>query len=359
MRIRLDGSTESSAYFTTRMPFRRNWSPRSPRFPCSRSQTQKRNCPAERAHEWASAHACNRLFETEHSTGTWLALLSAALPNWSCYVADARRLPRWFSGPSPTACDAALAAEVILQHSQFAGFTERVKLVNALASSVRKDSRLCLAMRFLLHGDPAHANDDHTLLFMPSPLTGQHIWGRLIQQLLKNDGGVESWRLLNREWTSTLNIDLQDELRICTADANGAWEALTKEQVDLNALEFPEELWSAIDISALLQGLFQAGQSRPDTTAAMLRSLRVHTLRNQPRVRMSVADAHGALGELFVLDKPGFDAQIPPHLQTLWHCSLARNQDRRAPFLRMIWPLRFKATHSSESTLMERRQPLS
>ena len=278
------------------------------------------------AREWTEAHSRHGLFAADPTTDSWVAMLSAALPTWSCFVAEARRLPRWFSARTPPTCTAGQAAEIILRQSQLAGFAERVTLINAFASSVGRDSRHRLAMRFLLHGDTENANDEFETLFLPSPIAGQHVWSRLIEQLRQNSGEIEPWQLLHRDWATVLNIDLQSELHISTIDASGVSKELSKGHVNLDALEFPQEQWDANDISTLLQGLFQAGHTTPDITAAILRRLRVHTLRNRPEHRVSVADETGDLGELFVLDKPGFDSRLPPNLHSLWQNFLAETK---------------------------------
>ena len=109
-----------------------------------------------------------------------------------------------------------------------------------------------------------------SLLFLPSTQQGQQIWSRLIEQLLENDGGNDSWRLLHDQWAPLLSPQVARELNVSTIDADGAWAALADGQVNLHELEFAADLWPSNDVHALMQGLFQAGQSRQQDPIASL-----------------------------------------------------------------------------------------
>jgi hypothetical protein len=278
------------------------------------------------AREWYVSIEADNLFGSDNRTDGWLRLLLGALPDWSCFVTTETSIPRWFIGPRPPICDGNKAAKIALTQSNLGSFIRRTELVAAFTSLAGPDSTVRLAMRFLMHASANHARDSTKLLFMPSAQQDQQIWSRLIEQLLKNDGGADSWRLLHTEWASVLSPHVQQELGISTVDANGAWEELTKGQVDFHALEFAPELWSTDDISALLQGLFQAGQSRQNDTVALLRKLRLHILRGRPNERVSVADETGQLGDVFVLDTPGFENGIPLEIQPLWQVFLSETK---------------------------------
>jgi hypothetical protein len=278
------------------------------------------------AREWFSLNESDRLFATHADTDYWRALLCATLPDWSCFVAIDGRLPQWFTEPRPPICDGTMAARIVLTQTNLGSFIHRTKLVEAFASFARRDPGICFAMRFLMHGSAPRARDGTKLLFMPSTQQGQQIWSRLIEQLLKNDGGADSWRLLHGGWASMLSQHLQQELTVSTIDASGAWQELMKGHVDLHALEFAPDQWSENDVYALLQGLFQAGQSRQEETLALLRKLRLHTLRGQPNERVSVANEEGQLGEGFVLNKLEFETGIPVDLQPLWQRFVAETK---------------------------------
>jgi hypothetical protein len=183
---------------------------------------------------------------------------------------------------------------------------------------VVSDADVRLAIRFLMHGSAPHARDGNSLLFMPSAQPGQLIWSRPIKQLLEHEGGEHSWRLVGQEWAGVLSVQVQHALTVSTIDENGAWEELMTGQINFVALDFPISEWSRGDVSAVLQGLFQAGQANGDDTLALLRKLRLHTLRGRPMDRVSVADADGQLDKLFVLNTPTFETTIPPDHMPLW-----------------------------------------
>jgi hypothetical protein len=276
--------------------------------------------------EWSSLNESGRLFGAHRDTEYWLGFLCEALPDWSCHVVIDGDLPQWFTEPRPPVCDGTMAARTVLMQTNLGSFIHRAKLVEAFASFARRDSGICLAMRFLMHGNAPHAREDTKILFMPSTQQGQQVWSRLIEQLLKNDGGADSWRLLPTEWASVLSQHLQQELRVSTVDSNGAWQELMKGQVDFHALDFAPDQWSDNDICALLQGLYQAGESRQEDTLALLRKLRLHTLRSQPNERVSVANDEGQLGAIFVLNTLEFETGIPADLQPLWQRFLAETK---------------------------------
>ena len=91
-----------------------------------------------------------------------------------------------------------------------------------------------------------------------------------------------------------------------------------KDDVDSQSLEFAPNEWPINDVSALLQGLFQADQSKLEETLTLLRKLRLHTLRGHPNERVSVADDVGQLGELFSCWTPGIRCRIPATACSLW-----------------------------------------
>ena len=185
------------------------------------------------AREWVESVKADRLFGPDNQSGGWLGLLCAALPNWSCLVAAGGGLPQWFTGSPPPICDATTAAEIVLTQTVLGNFVHRTKLVQTFASLAERDAGQRLAMRFLLHANVVHAQEGAQLLFMPSSQHGQEIWSRLIEQLLKNDGGTDSWRLLHDQWASVLSTQQQRELNVSTIDSDGAWAELMKGQVNL------------------------------------------------------------------------------------------------------------------------------
>ena len=278
------------------------------------------------AQEWLAAVEGKRLFASHSQTDHWLGLLCAALPDWSCFVATTVGLPQWFTGTHPPVCDPIMAAGIVLTQTSLGSFVHRTKLVQAFASLAERDPDQRLAIRFLMHAIALHAHEGAQLLFMPSTQHGQEIWSRLIEQLLKNDGGADSWRLLHTEWASVLSPQQQRELNVLTIDRDGAWAELMKGQVNLHGLEFPSDQWSTNDVCALLQGLFEAGRSRQGDTVTLLRKLRLHTLRGQLTERVSVDDEDGRLSKLFVLDTPTFESGLAPDLQPLWQQFLSETK---------------------------------
>lgn len=270
------------------------------------------------AQDWDSFAQSGQLLAASNAGGEWFHLLCDVLPEWSCLVAPTCVLPRWFTGQRPSTCDGVTTASIVLAHPNLGAFPARVRLLEALAPLSVSESDVRLAMRLLMHGSAPHARDGTSLLFMPSAQPGQSIWSRLIKQLLDHEGGEHSWRLVAQEWATVLSVQVQHALAISTIDEKGAWEELMTGQIDFDSLDFPISEWSGGDVAAVLQGLFQAGQANGDDTLALLRKLRLHTLRGRPMNRVSVADAEGQLDKLFVLNTPTFETTIPPNLIPIW-----------------------------------------
>ncbi len=276
--------------------------------------------------EWISLTDSKRLFTRTNDGENWFNLLSATLPNWSCLVSPSWGIPRWLTNIPSAVCNGAVAAEIVLTQTILGGFSERLTLVNAFAALTHRETVMHTAIRFLMHANVSRAKDVENLLFMPSVQPGQQIWSRLIEELLKEDGGAHSWRFLHDQWSSVLSAQIQRELGVSTVNAEGAWATLTKDRAVASAIEFPSEQWSCADISSLLKGLFEAGRATPQATLEVLRQLRLHTLRGHPESRVPISDEKGELGEFFVLDKPGFDAGIPSDLQPLWQVFLTETK---------------------------------
>lgn len=276
--------------------------------------------------EWQESIRALGLFAPESQSSDWARLLCATLPGWSCYIAGGIDLPLWFTGVRPPLCDASKAAKIVLTQTTLGGFVARTELVEAFASQPRRDLEMCLAMRFVLHGEAPRAKEGADLLFLPSTHHGQQIWSRLIEQLLNNDGGSDSWRLLHHQWAPLLSPQLARELNISTIDADGAWEALAGPQINLHDLEFSTDRWPPNDVYVLIQGLFQSAQSRQQDPIPLLRKLRLHTLRGHPNRRVSVADGDGQLADGFVLDKPNFESGLPGDLLGIWQKFLAETK---------------------------------
>lgn len=275
--------------------------------------------------EWESLRKNSQLFAS-YGSERWLGLLCEAFPNTSFHVCADSSLPGWFTGTYPPSCNETIAAAIVLSQPEIGAFNHRVKLFKAFAALTYHTQEIRLAMRYLVHGEAAHARDGETRLFTSSTMPSQRIWSRLIEQLLGNDGGANSWRLLHSEWAPILSPQIQQELAISPVDATGALNELMNGLADPSALEFASDEWTQADISALLQGLYQAGQPRRTDTLALLRRLRAHTLAGTPDQRIPVADDEGKLGENFVLNKPNFESEIPPDLNSVWQDFLTRTK---------------------------------
>ena len=277
--------------------------------------------------EWEESVRALGLFAPDGQSADWARLLCAIFPGWSCYIASGIGLPLWFTGARPPLCDACQSSQDRLDADHLSEALLLVpELVEAFASQPRRDLEICLAMRFVLHGKAPHAKEGADLLFLPSTHQGQQIWSRLIEQLLDYDGGNDSWRLLHCQWAPLLSPQLARELNISTIDADGAWEALTDPQINLHDLEFSTDRWLTSDVYPLIQGLFQAAQSRQQDPIPLLRKLRLHTLRGHPNRRVSVADGDGQLADGFVLDKPNFESGLPGDLLAIWQKFLAETK---------------------------------
>lgn len=275
------------------------------------------------AHQWSSYVGSGHLFQADMQPESWLRFLSAVLPDWSCLVATSDQLPMWFARPELPICDGVAAAQAVLSQCTLGSFVARAKLFGAFAALVRRDSEHHLAMRFLLHDSSKNSQEKVKVLFMPPAHSTQGIWTRLIQQLLTKEDGIDSWRLLHEQWSSILSPQLQQELNISTIDADGAWAELIDGQVNPQELQFKSEEWSTDDICFLIQGLFQAGQSRQDATLALLRRLPLHTLLGHPDSRVSIADRNGRLADHFVLNKANFEIELTTHLKGVWQVFLS------------------------------------
>ena len=267
--------------------------------------------------QWNAAITSGQLFGPSPQTEIWLRLLLPALPEWSCIIHD-WNIPSWFAGQHGPSLTNLTAASVIVAQSTLGDFTARAAIVRNFLSQPHIPDEICLAVRYLMHGHAAKAGNGDSSLFMPSTQAGEQIWSRLIKQLLIHEGGENSWRLLDQQWASVLSPQAQQDLAVSTIDAQGAWEELMTAVADFSTLEFTVEDWCAADVSKLLHGLFQAGHSDPDGTIALLRKLRLHTLRGQTAERVSIAGADGKLGDLFVLHILNFESSIPNELVPLW-----------------------------------------
>lgn len=278
------------------------------------------------AREWLSLSERRSLFAHGQESAQWIRLLCDALPEWSGQVTSIRGTPRWFASQDIPSCSSYSAAAAVLKQGCLGEFPARVALVRALAQSPMMSADLRLAMRFLMHSSVPNARAEDSL-FVASTQRSEKIWSRVIDQLLQADGGTDSWRLLASEWSSELSPALQQQLEVSTIDAAGAWKELMKGQVDLDVLRYPHAQWSPADISALLLGLFEAGQVKRGATLGLLRNLRLHTLRGQAGERVSIANGQdGGLGELFVLERRGFEDDLPDNLRPLWQKFLSETK---------------------------------
>jgi len=268
------------------------------------------------ASEWSARIESNRLFEVDPAS-RWLDLLSAALPDWSYVIA--RHTPRWFAGSSPKLCDSKAASKIVLSQARLGELVNCLNLVHQFASATERDLQIQLAMRFLMHADVNHLQDIESKLFVPSTEPDQHVWGRLIEQLLSQEGKEESWRLLRSEWAPVLSPQVQSELNILTVDAKGAWTELMGSVIAVESLEFALDQWFTSEVSTVFEGLYKAGNARQEDTIAVLRKLRLHKLLGNDSERVSVANEAGQLAEGIVLDSSNFASNLPPHLHTLWN----------------------------------------
>ena len=268
--------------------------------------------------EWTDAMAIKQLHVRSQETENSLYLLHAALPDWSCLVTQPW-LPEWCGLQLPPPLDIGHAASAVLSQSRLAGFPALAALVQAFTNGMEILGDARLAVRYLMHGRPGHANSGEKLLFVPSTEPGKEIWSRLIKQLLIHENGADSWRLLHIEWARILNDHTRRALMISSIDESGAWEELMTNPIDLTSLEFPTEMWPARDVATLLSRLYNVGESDRSGTLTLLRRLRIHTLRAEARERVSIADADGKLADLHVLDTPEFDELIPDDLRQTWN----------------------------------------
>ena len=273
---------------------------------------------------WADNIVTGRLFSSDSQSTRWVGMLRSVLPDWSCHISSVEP-PQWFNGPRAPICDATRAAEIVLGQEVLGSFAHRARVVDNFASSVHRDSRMIMAMRYLMHADPLHRFDRSKTLFMPSTQHEEQIWPRLIQQLLAHEGGSDSWRLLHDVWAPILSPQGQHELGVSTIDGISAWTEIRKVQTELS-LEFPSNQWSTNDICALMHGLFQAAQSLQDNPLPTIRKLAIHTLRGHPDERVSIADSLGHLALGYVLNAPTFEAELTPDLCSIWQSFLSETR---------------------------------
>ena len=272
--------------------------------------------------QWLQSAENLTLFGEVGQTRYWARLLCGALPDWVSWAGSIP--PRWFQHSVLASLNATTAAEIILGQSSFGDFPHRSQLVQALAQYTRFAKAVPSAMRLLMHGDSAHAQDETTILFVPSTQLGQRIWMRLIKQLLSRTGEAESWRLLDDQWSLILSQQIQTELNVYSVDATGAWAELVNCGSGLETLVFSVNEWTTEDVCTVFEGVFQVGgQSRLNETLAILRKLAIHTLHGRPKERVSISDAQGELSDQFILNTPGFEADLPNSLQPIWQSFLS------------------------------------
>jgi hypothetical protein len=276
------------------------------------------------AREWTRLSEGGDLFADGNDSRQWLRLLCDALPAWSGSVTS-MLTPRWFSSSQIPYCSNHNAAAVVLRQETLGRFQDRLALVSRFAQTPLSDE-VCLAMRFLMHTDASNSRAVDSL-FLPSTQQNEQIWSRVINQLLEAGGGANTWRLLDSEWSSGLSPLLQNQLKVSTINAAGTVKELSTGQVDADVLRFPPDEWSSTDVSALLKGLFEAGQVNRSTTLCLLRRLCLHSQRGQAGERVAIAGGQdGRLGELFVLDKLGFEDGLPWDLRPLWQRFLSETK---------------------------------
>lgn len=276
------------------------------------------------AREWTRLSEGGDLFADGNDSRQWLRLLCDALPAWSGSVTS-MLTPRWFSSPQIPYCSNHNAAAVVLRQETLGRFQDRLALVSRFAQTPLTDEE-CLAMRFLMHTNGSNARSVGSL-FLPSTQQNEQIWSRVINLLLEAGGGANTWRLLDSEWSSELSPLLQNQLKVSTINAAGTLKELSTGQVDADVLRFPPDEWSSTDVSALLKGLFEAGQVNRSSTLCLLRRLCLHSQRGQAGERVAIAGGQdGRLGELFVLDKLGFEDGLPWDLRPLWQRFLSETK---------------------------------
>ncbi|HYD16451.1 MAG TPA: hypothetical protein VEB03_00440 [Candidatus Nanoarchaeia archaeon] len=268
---------------------------------------------------WFELRQCQMLF-AESGNPKWIRLLADSLPNWTCFLCSAT--PRWFREQVPASCNAATAAQIVLNQEALGEFASCKKLVEALLPEVAFGRAIAPAIRFLMHGNVGHKGDTKEVLFVAEG--SQNVWARVLEQLFEEQGGSQSWRLLAREWMPVLSPQAQLDINVSAVDANGVWTELTTNEVFVPQLVFPPATWSTLDICALFEGLYQAGKSNSDSERSLciLRKLHIHALRGRDQ-RISIADIGGQLSDDFILNAPGFDNGIPECVQPLWKLFLS------------------------------------
>jgi hypothetical protein len=272
--------------------------------------------------EWKRWTEERRLFRTDTETTRWTSLLCEALPNWSCFLVNDS--PGWLHEPVLPTCNSVCAAQVVLGSIQMGEFPARKALLEALLTETRSDPLITSAMRFLMHADPSRSGDIDSLLFLPATQPEQRIWVRVLDVVLGTESAVDSWRRLDDEWSVVLSPQQQRELKVSTIDAKGLWTEMIGRSESVNELGFPVDRWSMDDIGTVVSGLYQAGQAlQQDGTLRLLRRMRVHTLCGQSRDRVSIGGDDGGLSERFVLNRAGFDQDLPPEIKPLWQAFLS------------------------------------
>ena len=288
-----------------------------PLLPTKDARTEKRRRLSQ--NEWAELTDSGLIVYSDPKAKYWLPLLAAALPDWVANVADTRFLPEWVGELIPVRCSATWAAEQVLSQSKLEKrCTDRIALAKALAAEDPLNEPTIQAIRFLMHKDASHSRDSLTLLFFSSIGGQEKIWARLIKQILGIQAGDQSWRLLEDHWTGILPGNLCGSLNALGIDAIGVHRELLAGGVDVASLIFASDIWNEKDLSAVMEGLFQAGRDQADETRQLLRRFAIHTLCGARGSRASIAGLTGDLADEFVLDVPGFDHEIPEECRVPW-----------------------------------------
>lgn len=262
-----------------------------------------------------------RCQETDH----WLSQLHEALPAWECYLQH-ESPPNWLGGESAPPLTPSSVATAITSQAVLGPLMTRVDLVRRLADNANTYGELRRAIRYLMHGNGDHREEDHATLFVASNEPASLVWMRLVRQLLRYDGNHNEWRVIDPEWASSLTPEFMRNASVSSVTAQSAWKEVTTTSMDVRRLEFSVTEWTVEDVAALLCGLFNAGQADRSHAIKVLRRLSIHSLRQRPGVRVSLANDAGNLERGFILNCAEFEASIPPALRDIWSKFLSGTQ---------------------------------
>ncbi|WP_269522411.1 sacsin N-terminal ATP-binding-like domain-containing protein [Coraliomargarita parva] len=252
------------------------------------------------------------LREPEHRSR--LNAAQCALSDWKPKFCE--RLPHWTRAQIKTLSLETLADCVVTQ-SLSNNAEDRKQLLQLLKSS---NSQVAIqAVRYLVHGDPTHIEDQDMLLIQG--LNDDSLIFEALQSTLPTD---RKWCLVSEIWNQDFALpDHQHKFRILRIDASSLTQHLQERLQQSATITFPET-WSGAQFERLLQLILETSALDASSRKQLVRCLPIHLPIGVDGAPVPLEDAEGNdLG--FVLDSPEFRKNERRNIsQSLWETALER-----------------------------------